>query len=289
MNPVGTCKLCGSSSSRVVRRGLRHAPEQEVRECETCGLVFQSPLPTEAQLERYYRLDYRRDYSEPSLEERYEIDQPDAVARVCRLVPLLHAGSRLLEIGSGSGAFLEAIAPHVGRAIGVEPEDAARAWLTARGTQVVPMLEDADAERFDAIVLFHVLEHVLDPVNFIKALTPYLAPGGRVVVEVPNIDDALVAVYHVRSYLPFYYQKAHLFYFSAKTLAEVFRLAQFQTEITGVQRYGLGNHLYWMLAGKPGGQGRYSEVLTPEVQQAYAESLVQRGHSDTLWAIAHQY
>ena len=111
---------------------------------------------------------------------------------------------------------------------------------------------------------------------------------GKLVVEVPNVDDALVSVYRVPAYVRFYYQKAHLYYFSRETLANTFALAGLEGSIEGVQRYDLSNHLRWMLTGEPGGQGYYDELLSPAVREAYADALIQSGHSDTLWGVAYR-
>jgi hypothetical protein len=107
-----------------------------------------------------------------------------------------------------------------------------------------------------------------------------------VVIEVPNVDDALVVLYRVPRYLAFYYQKAHLYYFSRSTLARTLELAGLRAKVDGIQRYDLGNHLRWMLTGEPGGQGYYDQVLPPSVHAAYGEALVRAGHGDTLWAVA---
>jgi O-methyltransferase involved in polyketide biosynthesis len=131
-----------------------------------------------------------------------------------------------------------------------------------------------------------VLEHVREPTRFLAQLAERLAPGGRLVVEVPNVDDALVRLYEIPAYRRFYYQKAHLWYFSASTLAEVLSQAGLTAEVAGVQRYDLSNHLRWAISGASGGSGFYSSVLTPDVDAAYADALTRAGHADTLWATA---
>jgi 2-polyprenyl-3-methyl-5-hydroxy-6-metoxy-1,4-benzoquinol methylase len=272
-----------------VQVGMRHAKHQEVRRCERCGFVYQWPLPTEAELEQYYLSDYREDYQEPPVQERFAADMTDAQARVARLAPLLRPGATVLEIGSGSGAFLETVRPLVGEALGVEPEAAAREWLARRDAPpVVGTLEEVErtGRQFDLVVLFHVLEHVREPTRFLAQLAERLAPGGRLVVEVPNVDDALVRLYEIPAYRRFYYQKAHLWYFSASTLAEVLSQAGLTAEVAGVQRYDLSNHLRWAISGASGGSGFYSSVLTPDVDAAYADALTRAGHADTLWATA---
>ena len=122
--------------------------------------------------------------------------------------------------------------------------------------------------------------------GLLQILKRLLRPDGRLVIEVPNVDDALVAVYRIPAYLRFYYQKAHLYYFSAATLNRTFGEAGLEATIEGVQRYDLSNHIRWMLDGEPGGQGQYDHILTPSALVAYAESLINKGRADTLWAVA---
>lgn len=200
----------------------------------------------------------------------------------------LQSDTRVLEVGSGSGAFLATVRPYVGDVVGIEPDVGSRTWVTEElGIRVLSDLAELtpDDAGFDLVVLSHVLEHVPDPVGFLRQLRPLLGAGGHLLVELPNVDDALVAVYAVPAYLEFSYQKAHLFYFSEATLRRALEAAGYVGTIQGVQRYDLSNHLRWMLTGKPGGQSYY-EMLTPSVHAAYADALIRAGRSDTLWAVA---
>lgn len=282
------CVLCQCLEINTVQVGARHAPKVDVCRCADCGLVFLWPCPTEEELDRYYAEFYREDYAEPPVNERYQADLDEARTRVHRLLSLLHPDTRVLEVGCGSGAFLDAVRPYVADVLGVEADAASRDWIERRlGIPVLERVADIlpGAKPFDLVVLFHVLEHVPDPVHFLQSLGQLLRPDGRVIVEAPNVDDALVAVYQIPSYLPFYYQKAHLYYFSKGTLARVFEKAGYRATIEGMQRYDLSNHIRWMLTGQPGGQGHY-DILLPSVHVAYADALIRAGHSDTLWAIA---
>jgi SAM-dependent methyltransferase len=282
--------LCGSAESSLVQTGLRFEPSGEVRRCAECGLVYQWPQPSAEELDRYYAEAYRSDYEEPPLPDRQRGDMPDALARIERLRPLLGEAVTLLEVGTGSGAFIESVVPYVGRVTGFELEDEARSWLRSRGLapRIVAGLEELEAEdaRFDLVVLFHVLEHVTDPVASLVRLRRLVAPGGRIVLEVPSVDDALVSLYDVPSYGPFYFQKAHLWYFSRSSLTGVLARAGLAAQISGVQRYDLSNHLRWLETGEPGGMHYYDDVLAPAAREAYAESLVAAGRADTLWAVA---
>jgi 2-polyprenyl-3-methyl-5-hydroxy-6-metoxy-1,4-benzoquinol methylase len=286
-----TCKLCGSNESSLLQIGVRHAPEAEVRRCTTCDLVFLSPQPSEEELEFYYSTLYREDYRLTQVEQRHRNDLEKAYLRVQRLLPRLKPETRLLEVGSGSGAFLYAVRPYVKEVIGVEPDTATRRWIEQTlGFKVLERIpaDGSETGGFDVVVSFHVLEHVPAPVDFLAGLQKVLKPQGEFVVEVPNVDDVLVGVYQVPAYLQFYFQKAHLYYFSQKTLALALEKAGYQATICGIQRYDLSNHIRWMLSGQPGGQGYYGGILAPAVQAAYADALIHAGHSDTLWGVARK-
>lgn len=285
----GKCILCGSNRASLVQYGARHAPEAKIYRCASCGLVFLFPRQIQADLDRYYAATYHEEYGDPAIEERFRQDLEEACVRVKRLLPYLKPETRLLEVGSGSGAFLYAVRPYVAEAVGVEPDEAARGWL--RQTHGFTLLEKIPPEnaaraQFDLVVSFHVLEHVPDPVTFLAGLQKVLSPAGELVIEVPNVDDVLVGIYELPAYRQFYYQKAHLYYFSHQTLAMALEQAGYAATIAGVQRYDLSNHMRWMLTGQPGGHGYYGDILAPAVQAAYADALIRSGHADTLWGVA---
>jgi 2-polyprenyl-3-methyl-5-hydroxy-6-metoxy-1,4-benzoquinol methylase len=289
MDKPSVCKLCGSNESSLLRIGARRAQEAEIRRCAICDMVFLSPQPNQEDLEQYYSSMYQEDYSLPSAAERHKNDLERAFLRVQRLLPQLKPETRLLEVGCGSGAFLYAVRPYVKEVVGVEPDSTSRNWIKQTlGFKVLENIpqEWPEAEAFDVVASFHVLEHVPEPVDFLTSLKKVLRPSGALVVEVPNVDDVLVKIYQVPSYLQFYFQKAHLYYFSKRTLALALEKAGYEATICGIQIYDLSNHLRWMLTGQPGGHGYYRDILAPDVQAAYADSLIHAGHSDTLWGVA---
>jgi SAM-dependent methyltransferase len=244
-------------------------------------------MPTEEELHRFYAEGYRAEH-EPGVgpETAHRMELPEARARVERLTPLLGPALSLLEIGSSSGAFVASVSPFVRSAAGVEPARVHRQWAKDNlGATLFEKLDDVGTLRFDRIVLFHVLEHVREPIRFVKTLLALLNPGGKLVVEVPSASDALLTLYQVPDYPAFYYQNAHLWYFTPETLALVARAAGAEADIKGVQRYDLSNHLRWLQTGKPGGMGFYKNVFSPAVDLAYRESLVRAGRADTLWAV----
>lgn len=222
-----------------------------------------------------------------SAEKLYETTMPDAIDRVTTVRPYLNSDMRMVEIGASAGAFCGAARDHVAKVVGVEPSPEHAAHLMGLGIKVVPYLDELDpSEKFGAAAFFHVLEHMRKPVQFLRDIRNLLQPNGYVFVEVPNVQDALLSVYQHQKFAEFYYQTMHCIYFSPKTLEDAFKAAGFSTvELIPKQRYDLSNHMTWLQTGNPGGMGRFSEVFTPELENAYASNLKERWVCDTIFGV----
>ncbi|MCM8805113.1 MAG: class I SAM-dependent methyltransferase [Candidatus Omnitrophica bacterium] len=281
------CYLCGGKVQATIQNGVRHGSMFKVKKCFNCGLVFLYPVPDDNQLNDYYRNKYRKDYCDPPAEERFYSDIPEAKLRLKRIKNELTKKTKLLEIGCGTGAFLKTISPYVNNVFGIEPDDESRQWIKEKlNFDVVSDIENLDkGEKFDMVVMFHVLEHLPDPVNFLKKLKEIMKKRAKLIIEVPNVNDALIALYQVKEFCKFYYQRAHLYYFSSHTLKKVLKKAGFNNfKVNGIQRYDFSNHIRWMLTGKPGGNGYYNSVFGKKFNDEYARILIEKGYADTLWA-----
>ncbi len=150
------------------------------------------------------------------------------------------AGSRLLEIGCGSGIFLEAALRHGWVVHGLDVS-AQAVELTRRNcpgaTVVCAPLEKAgfDPSTFDLIALWDVIEHVEDPEELLGQARLFLRTGGTLVMETP--DEGCLARMLVRfahrvtggrvSLLRSLYYPAHRWYFSRRAVATVLRRVGF--------------------------------------------------------------
>jgi len=107
-------------------------------------------------------------------------------------------GRQLLEVGAGAGFFVAQAAEQGFEAIGVEPSGmSARYAREQLGVDVrAGFLDTADLpERdFDAVCMWHVLEHATDPLGLLRGVGDRLIPGGRLVIEVPNIESVGAAI-----------------------------------------------------------------------------------------------
>lgn len=258
---VETCPLCGSAESRLFdqRRFLDRPVANRV--CSRCGLVYQSPRMSDAELDAFYAGEYRRMYqgAEGPGAKDLAVQQGRAAALAGFARARLPAVSRHLDIGCSAGLLLERFRQEYGcRAVGVEPGEAYRAYASDRGLEVHPSLEALQAaglERFDLISLAHVLEHIGDPVAYLRRLRrDFLSPDGRLLVEVPNL------------YAHDCFEVAHLVSYSPHTLNETLRQAGF--EVAAVQRHGRPRSellpLYLTALARPADNGHAPTRIAPE-------------------------
>ncbi len=192
------CNLCGNESAEKIGTTDRHGQPLQTVLCQSCGLVWTDPRPDQKATRKFYRDDYRVQYKSTYVPKRKHVYRETlrAIARYQVVEPLLHPGSKILDVGSGAGFF-----PFVARkqgidAQGIEPNRGFAQY--AKETFGVPttnaFFQDVElpAETFDLVTLNHVLEHVEDPCATLLQLRQWLKPDGLLVVEVPNIE----ATYH---------------------------------------------------------------------------------------------
>ncbi|MBZ2184958.1 MAG: methyltransferase domain-containing protein [Bryobacter sp.] len=189
------CPVCGHNGAVLVSTEDRYGDSLRTLACAQCGLYRNDPLPTVAQLKAYHEVEYRKSYKgrrEPKAKNVYR-SRRLAGQRLAALRRWLPAAGAVLDAGSGSGEFLAAL-----KGAGLSPQgleaDAVYADYARRQYQVPVMdagLLEAEfpAGAFGAITLFHVLEHQPDPIAVLERLGQWLAPGGVLVVEVPNLDS----------------------------------------------------------------------------------------------------
>nr|WP_236599834.1 class I SAM-dependent methyltransferase [Ramlibacter alkalitolerans] len=157
----------------------------------------------------------------------------DALVQQLRSLPLLPAGAqaRLLDVGCGSGDFLQ-LARSAGWSVhGIDFDGVAVANARERGLEVrqggLELLQATEAESFAWVTLSHVLEHVHDPVSWLQALHRLVRPGGTLWLQTPNIASLGHARYgaHWRGLEP----PRHLTLWTLPTLRKALEQAGFRS------------------------------------------------------------
>ncbi len=178
------------------------AQKYQLRRCNSCRCIFQHPLPGERELKASYPEQYWWDEERNSpnsthkvlarLEQMYrEWVIRDHVKYVeARVAGVRGRVPRLLDIGCGSGLFLAAMRRKGFEVFGMDLSE--RAVAAARMQYGLEVYQGGigsqmwQKTRFDIITMFHVLEHVRNPVDALRYAGGLLSPSGRLILQVPN-------------------------------------------------------------------------------------------------------
>jgi SAM-dependent methyltransferase len=156
--------------------------------CHGCGILFVNPLPTTEQLEHYYSDEgtWAARQAERAKEPPGAAPGPRRPDRLLsaleRYVPQLAAPGKVLDFGCGDGKFLNRMKARGWTTWGIEPSTDAAFRKHQRLTEV------PQDQSFDFVVLNHVLEHLLDPLDTLQRLAGSLHEGGILFVSTPRLD-----------------------------------------------------------------------------------------------------
>jgi 2-polyprenyl-3-methyl-5-hydroxy-6-metoxy-1,4-benzoquinol methylase/DNA-directed RNA polymerase subunit RPC12/RpoP len=288
-----SCLICKKKQTGVLISPKTRDSNDRVVKCSVCGHTQLESIPSAPELHAFYDLGKQGgNIGVPTtIPELWARQKVDTDRRVAFMRSGLRKGARVLDIGSGYGFYIREMEKAGFDATGIEISDVARNISKKVTRAKVYDLDLADSEtdlvalgKFSRITLFHVVEHIPHPVEFLARLKSLLAPGGELIIEVPNVDDHLLAL--SPAYQDFYYQHAHCSYYGKKTLGQVLREAGYiKPTFTFVQRYSIDNMMQWHLTGKP-------QITTPAfsttipllvaLEKQYKEKLCALGQTDTL-------
>ena len=248
--------MCKQTKSQLVHVGVRENPSREVYECGGCGSHFLTP-PFPDQKE-YYRNQYRKEHSnkigsELVSAEQFKLMRPLMDMRTELFKRTIPVGAKVLEVGCASGFFLDTIKDdYTCYGTDFNPDDAAY----VRDVLNLPCDEEDleecfPGEQFTVICAFHVLEHLPDPVGWLRKAKERLIGGGWIYVEVPNLINALLALYQIPEFQTFFYREPHVSYFTMYALAEMMGNLGFEARVTQRQDYSFYNNLHWLMTGQP--------------------------------------
>ena len=196
--------------------------------CESCGLVITSPRPENSELGKYYISDEYISHSNRSAtvtDRVYKIARNFALNWKVNLVTN-HTNptteKNLLDYGCGTGEFLQRAQQNNYKVAGVEPSDRAREQaLKLTRAPITASTSGVSSEPFDAITLWHVLEHVLDLNEVLASLKTQLRETGTIFIAVPNHQSHDANVY--QELWAGYDVPRHLWHFSKDNMKALFQ------------------------------------------------------------------
>ena len=227
-----TCPVCDSAGIQQVLTAQDHTVSSEsfgIWQCANCSLRFTQNVPSAEAIGKYYKSEAYISHSETSkgiinwlylrvrkftLSSKRNFIEDETGAK---------KGS-LLDVGAGAGAFVHHMKEKGWRVEGVEPDPQAIARAYNQyGIKLKPSPELFHYTRsaFDAITMWHVLEHVHDLHVYLDHIKSICKPGGKIFIAVPNYTsyDAV----HYGSAWAAYDVPRHLYHFSPASMLELMK------------------------------------------------------------------
>jgi hypothetical protein len=275
------CQYC---SGPLALTGDVCSDRQDLRigKCSRCGLIqvtdFSHVKEDHYAAEAYFPVD-------PALErERQYRWNRGRIARLKKWIPDI-GKSRILDFGCGTGGFLERAVAEKWDIVGYDLNGKVCELHRQHGWRCVSSLDDG-LQDIKVVTLFHVLEHVAKPWQFLTNLRDRLPMADTFVIEVPNTDEALNSVFQNSAYRRNHFSADHVYYFTRMTLRMVVEAARLSVEIDSqLQRYTLSNHMGWLANNKGGGQNIWTQFNDDQLNDVYEDLLTSCGVADSVFFI----
>lgn len=192
--------------------------KRSVIRCEPCGFAHLHPLPYTNAVQEYYKRGFYED-DKPDYLEREQGDLEWLTEVVYPIQFELVGNGSLLDAGCGYGTFLKEAKRRGYKVFGIEASPKATQYLAANDlSHMTGFVEDIDfavGQGWDIIRAAWLLEHVADARRVVEKLVKWLAPGGRLLVIVPNDFSAMQLALKRECY---WIGAAHVNYFDIPSL-----------------------------------------------------------------------
>lgn len=282
------CRNCKSENIKLFHDKVWSIDNGNVYKCTDCELFFVDPMMSEEEESEFYKnynehVKKRGVTTQNSTEEFHKKSQIIALERF-ELVKKFFQNKKVLEIGSSTGAFLSLLGNCRTNACELANENLKYSEQFING-KAYNSLENIDERDFDVICMFHVFEHIREPIRFLDRCKSKLSTNGCIIIEVPCSNDPLITLYDCKEFKDFIFQPMHPMVYNEKSLDFVFEKSGLKKEeVIYYQRYGLDNHLSWFKNKKSGGDDILKKLFFSNKE--YKNKLESIKQTDTIFYIA---
>ena len=288
------CPLCSSLEIEKYWDRCWKSPDVKVYACNNCSLIFLHPMMCNKESNKYYlnyvsHLTSRGVAVNETPEQTFLRRENIGAYRIDIAKQFVNKKYNVLEIGGGCGNFIGNMIQKGLISSGVLVESCLSHLKYAANKfnlKCYVSLDEVGDNKFDAIFMFHVLEHIKEPIGFLKYCSSFLKQKGLFVVEVPSSSDPLLSLYGCDSFKDFYFQPMHHYVYSEKSLEYLFKKSGYKTSrFIYYQRYSLSNHLGWLAYGKQGNEQNFLGIIDNLMEKHYKNNLINAKHTDTIFGV----
>ncbi|MBN2002261.1 MAG: class I SAM-dependent methyltransferase, partial [Anaerolineae bacterium] len=232
-----SCLLCGGREFVPVNTFVLNQRRFHTVRCVRDGMMWLEPQPTREFYRKLYSVHYHAAGESDPLLEQATLDvhsRTEELKRTAQLrleqIEQFASPGRLLEVGFGSGALLEAANAKDWQVVGLELDRGCVERMKDQGiaAQCCDLAQyDGEPESFGVIGMYSVIEHALDPVAYLEKARSLLKPGGILVLRLPDTEAAGPPASLI----------AHVYHFNAHTIMVLLRRCGFA--VLRIDNFGL--------------------------------------------------
>jgi 2-polyprenyl-3-methyl-5-hydroxy-6-metoxy-1,4-benzoquinol methylase len=230
MEELSLCPICNSNKFKTFLNCLDNTVSREtftIVQCEDCGFKFTNPRPSENDIGKYYKSDSYISHSNTKagfINSTYQLVRKYTLLKKLQLISRFYKTGKILDIGCGTGEFLNTCKSAGWHTTGIEPNDDARRMAAEKfmlDVRTEDQLKGIADGSFDVISMWHVLEHVPRLNERVAELKRLIKPNGIIIIAVPN-SSSFDALKYKENWAG-YDVPRHLYHFTPKDIETLFK------------------------------------------------------------------
>lgn len=229
MLTLDKCPVCGFNEFEpflVCKDYTVSKQDFSIVSCKACGFKFTNPRPADNQIGAYYKSeDYisHTNTKKGLVNKLYHMVRNITLKNKLKLVSSYVSRGTILDYGCGTGMFLGYCKSQGWETYGMEPDDEARKLAIEQGLSLFADKQTIDShlpnKQFDAITLWHVLEHVTDLPETLSFFKKRLNPNGVLIIAVPN--HASYDANYYKEHWAAYDVPRHIYHFDLNSVSKL--------------------------------------------------------------------